>query len=248
MFKNSYSSQELKSLLNNTVNRRGWDFSQMKTQRQPVPWDYLGVVSSYLTPEDHILDIGTGGGERFLRLSKLFKSGVGIDIDSEMIKVAKENGEKIKNVSFHQDTEKLINTSGKFDVVLCRHAPFDLKAVSSHLKPNGYFIIQEVGEKNMLNIKEVIDKNSDVPTLTKTQFCPPTFNLLAFMEYNVEYVVKDVESLVFWLHALDMLHSDLPGDETLNNVDVFNKILEGNVSEKGFVTNEHRYLAIAQSI
>jgi len=31
------------------------------------------------------------------------------------------------------------------------------------------------------------------------------------MEYDVEYVVRDVESLVFWLSALDLPHADLDG-------------------------------------
>jgi SAM-dependent methyltransferase len=246
MFKESYSPQELKSILGKTANRRGWDFSTMKTECQSVPWNYVDVVSLYLKPEDRVLDIGTGGGERFIQLSKLFKSGVGIDIDPVMIKTAQENGTNVTNVSFHQDSEKLANTKGVFDAVICRHAPFNLSVVSTHLKKGGYFIIQKVGEKNMLNIKEVLRRNTITPALTKEQFEISGFNLVAFMEYNVEYVVKDVESLIFWLNALDMLHSDLPGAKALENSDLFNKILKGNVDQRGFITNEQRYLAIAQ--
>lgn len=248
MFKSSYSDTELREILAKTVARRGWDFSIMKTERQPVPWEYLDVVALYLTPTDEVLDIGTGGGERFLKLFKKFKSGIGIDIDLEMIKTAKENGENRKNVIFRTDSCKLESTSEKFDVILSRHAPFDLNVVYSHLKPNGYFITQEVGEKNMLNIKEVLGQKHDRPTLTKSQFDKSKYSLVSFMEYNVEYIVKDVESLVFWLNALDCLHSDLKGNEALKDADLFNKILEGNVTKKGFVTNEHRYLVVAQKL
>lgn len=246
MFKESYSAQELKGLLGNTLSRKGWDFSVMKTERQPVPWDYVDVVSLYLKPENYVLDIGTGGGERFLQLSKLFKSGVGIDIDPAMIKTAQENGANVTNVSFHQDSEKLTNTEGVFDVIICRHAPFDLGVVSAHLSQGGYFIMQEVGEKNMLNIKKALGRDINAPALTKEQFETNGFNLISFMEYDVEYIVKDVESLVFWLNALDMLHSDLPGAKALEDADHFNKILKGNVDDRGFITNEHRYLAIVR--
>lgn len=248
MFKNSYSNEELNRLISNTAGRRGWNFSIMKTERQPVPWDYLKVVPLYLRPSDVVLDIGTGGGERFLEFSKYFKSGIGIDSDPEMVKTAMENGANIKNVSFKIDTHKLTATKEKFDVILCRHAPFDLPTVIAHLKPGGYFIMQEVGEKNMLNIKKVLGQDKSEPALTKEQFENSGFRLLAFMEYNVEYVVRDVESLVFWLNALDYLHSDLKGNEGLADANIFNKILKCNVTRYGFTTNEHRYLAIAQNL
>ena len=69
---------------------------------------------------------------------------------------------------------------------------------------------------------------------------------LAFLEYDVEYVVCDIESLVFWLNALDTAHADIDGPSALASAAILNRILAGNVDEHGFVTNEHRYLAIAQ--
>lgn len=246
MFKQSYSKEELNKLLANTIPRKGWDFSKMNTQRQPVPWKYLDIIPLYLKNKDHTLDIGTGGGENFLKLSKLFKLGVGIDIDPEMVQVARYNGKEVSNTSFYQDSEHLENTKKQFDMVINRHAPFDFTSTFNHLKPGGYFITQQVGEKNMLNIKKVMNKVTNTPTIIANEIKKTGFKLLAFMEYNVEYVVLDVESLVFWLHALDMLHADFQGSETLKNVKLFNQILEGNINESGFVTNEHRYLAIAQ--
>ena len=70
---------------------------------------------------------------------------------------------------------------------------------------------------------------------------------MAFCEYDVEYVVCDVESLVFWLTALDAAHADLAGAAVVTSAATFNEVLAGNVDRRGFVTNEHRYLAIAQA-
>ena len=69
--------------------------------------------------------------------------------------------------------------------------------------------------------------------------------MVSFDEYDVEYVVHDVESVVFWLRALDLLP---PALETgnLSSVQVPNRILEGHVDERGFITNEHRYLVLAR--
>ena len=65
-------------------------------------------------------------------------------------------------------------------------------------------------------------------------------------KYHVEYVVHDVESLVFWLSSLDLRHADLAGGTAVASVEVFNEILRGNVDDRGFITNEHRYLMVAQ--
>jgi hypothetical protein len=70
--------------------------------------------------------------------------------------------------------------------------------------------------------------------------------LLTFREYDVEYLVRDIESLVFWLNALDLLHADLDGAAALATAEALNAVLAGNVDEREFVTNEHRYLVAAQ--
>jgi hypothetical protein len=59
-------------------------------------------------------------------------------------------------------------------------------------------------------------------------------------------VVRDIGSLVFWLGALDPAHADVDGRSAVASAARLNRVLAGNVDERGFVTNEHRYLAIAQ--
>lgn len=246
MIKTAYSQIELDEIVARTSVRRGWDFSMMNVERQSVPWIYEDIVKEYLTKEDSVLDIGTGGGERFLKLSPLFKNGIGIDSDIEMISIAQENAKAFHNISFYQDTQNLEKTNDFFNVILNRHAPFNVDAIRDHLKPKGYFITQQVGEKNMLNIKKVLKKVKTTPPISQEIIKSSGLKLLSFREYNVEYIVNDIESLVFWLQALDLLHADFSGVETLKSADTFNKILEGNVDDRGFITNEHRYLVIAQ--
>ena len=97
----------------------------------------------------------------------------------------------------------------------------------------------------MRNIKEALGKSVGGPVITRAMLEANGLHCVDFREYNVEYVVRDIESLVFWLHALDMLHADLAGNEALKSADVLNRILADNVDGRGFVTNEHRYLAVA---
>jgi SAM-dependent methyltransferase len=68
---------------------RGWDFSAVRDERDPVPWDYQDVGRRYLRPRCRVLDIGTGGGERFLELVPLIGAGTGIDASPDMVATAR---------------------------------------------------------------------------------------------------------------------------------------------------------------
>ncbi len=60
--------KELKQITASIGEIQGWDFSAVRDGRDPVPWDYMTLVHNYLTSSSRVLDIGTGGGEKFLTL------------------------------------------------------------------------------------------------------------------------------------------------------------------------------------
>jgi SAM-dependent methyltransferase len=243
----SYPQQALDGLLAGVKARRGWDFSDMSELRQPVPWDYHDVVLRYLRTSDDVLDVGTGAGERLRDLAPSFARGLGIDADPEMVRLAREDP-AAGNLSFLVCSERLESAPGDFDVILSRHAPFDLSVIAARLRPGGYFITQQVGERNMACVKAALGQPPGPPPIQREAIAKSGLRLLAFLEYDVEYVVRDIESLLFWLNALDTAHADMDGKSALASATILNQILAGNVDERGFVTNEHRYLAIAQSV
>jgi SAM-dependent methyltransferase len=242
----SYSQHELDGLLSGARARRGWDFSGMNDLRQPAPWDYHDVVLRYLRPSDVVLDVGTGAGERLRALAPSFGHGLGIDADPEMVRLARE-GPAVGNLRFLVGSHRLESVPETFDVIIDRHAPFDLAAVEAHLRPGGYFVTQQVGERNMSCVKAALGQPPGAPPVRPEAIAASGLRPLGFLEYDVEYVVRDIESLVFWLNALDLAHADVDGRSALADAATLNRILAGNVDERGFVTNEHRYLAIAQS-
>jgi SAM-dependent methyltransferase len=216
----------------------------MNVLRQPVPWNYHDLVVRFLRRTDSVLDIGTGGGETFTQLASLFARGLGIDPDAEMIQLAVANSTS-GNVRFRVGSAELQAVSETFDVILDRQAPFDLEAVAVHLKPAGYFITQQVGERNMACVQAALGQETTLPPVQRHAFAVSGLRLLAFLEYDVEYVVRDIESLLFWLRGLDGAHADLDGSAALASATALNRVLAGNVDARGFVTNEHRYLAVA---
>jgi SAM-dependent methyltransferase len=240
----AYSQEALDELLAQVPRRRGWDFSRMNVLRQPVPWNYHDLVVRYLRLNDSVLDIGTGGGETFSQLAKSFGQGLGIDTDAQMIQLAVANSASA-NVRFRVGSARLETISETFDVILDRQAPFDLDAIAAHLKPAGYFVTQQVGERNMACVQAVLGQEITQPPVQRQAFTASRLRLLAFLEYDVEYVVRDIESMLFWLRSLDGLHADLDGSAALASAVALNRVLAGNVDERGFVTNEHRYLAVA---
>ena len=151
----AYSQEALDELLAQVPRRRGWDFSRMNVLRQPVPWNYHDLVVRYLRLNDSVLDIGTGGGETFSQLATSFGQGLGIDTDAQMIQLAVANSTS-GNVRFRVGSARLEAVSETFDVILDRQAPFDLDAIAAHLKPAGYFVTQQVGERNMACVQAAL--------------------------------------------------------------------------------------------
>jgi SAM-dependent methyltransferase len=243
----SYSQQALDRLLAGVPARRGWEFADMSVLRQPVPWDYRDVALRYLRSSDVVLDVGTGAGERLRDLAPSFGQGLGIDADPEMVRLARRDPAP-GNLRFGVCTGRLESVPGTFDVILDRHAPFDLAAIAAHLRPGGYFITQQVGERNMACVKAALGQPPAPPPIGQQAIVASGLQPLAFLEYDVGYVVRDIESLVFWLNALDPAHADMDGRAALASAAILNRVLAGNVDERGFVTNEHRYLAIAQHV
>ncbi len=241
-----YDEVEFRTLMAKVRQRRGWDFASMRDSLAPTPWEYSAVVRSYLMPTDKVLDVGTGGGERLIEFAGAMSEGVGVDPDSLMIAAATANAAGLGNLGFVQDDAGLRDMSQSFDVILNRHAAFDLDAVKSHLRPGGRFITQQVGERNMANVRAALGERPRDPTITIAEVdAVPGLRVERFEEYDVEYVVHDIESLLFWLNALDLHHADLDGQSVTASVEVLNGVLPGNVDTRGFVTNEHRYLLVA---
>ncbi len=249
----------LRSVAASVDDRRGWDFSRMQTEREPVPWDYMEVAPHYLKPTDAVLDIGTGGGEKLLAFSPHFEMGVGIDPDPEMIRVAQENGARQPNVTFTEmGAEALAFPDSTFDVVLARHAPTVVPEAVRVLKPGGYFVTQQVGAENMANIREEFgtrrahrgtgpralhndDHRARVDGLIKNG-C----RIVATGAYNVHYWVKDIPSLIFWFKAIAG-GNEVPDGFTIDrDWQTVNRIITRYSTANGVLTNEHRTLLIAR--
>jgi SAM-dependent methyltransferase len=245
----------LKQMVDANGKLDGWDFSRLRIERNPVPWNYVDVVRQYLKSSDRVLDIGTGGGEIFFSLASYFGEGVGIDQDPAMIAAARRNlsALSIDNVSLmRMDGSDLRLDAGEFDVVLLRHLRVYVSEVVRVLRPGGYFITQMVGQRSSLNILKAFGWTPDsfgadwwqpVADLAE-QFRLHGCRIITQAEYDVPYWFLDVESFLFWLMSVPM-PEDIELQKHWRNI---NRVLETSQTERGIETNEHRGLLVVQKL
>ena len=119
-------------------------------------------LKSYLSAENHVLDIGCGTGTQCGDLSNDVKQVTGIDISSKLLVIAEQRKaeRKIENVEFIQTTvfdERFM--PGSFDVVMAFYVlhffeDIDevIRRIYGLLKPDGLFILETacMGEKGKI--------------------------------------------------------------------------------------------------
>jgi SAM-dependent methyltransferase len=244
---------DLKRIAASVGERRGWDFSRVRDGRDPIPWDYADVVRRYLEPSSRVLDVGTGGGEIFLSLAPYFGAGVGVDSDPAMIRVARENTPPslAHKVAFKMmRAEALQFPDDSFGVVLNRHCSVFVAQVVRVLRLNGFFITQQVGSRNTLNVLTAFGWGpesfgegwwQEMPALAE-EFRQNGCAVIARAEYDVRYWFRDLESLVFWLKSVP-LPEEFDVERHWQGV---SEIIRRYSTPEGIETNEHRELLIAQ--
>jgi SAM-dependent methyltransferase len=252
---------DLRRICDAVGERTGWDFSRVRADRDPVRWEYEDVVRRFLRPTDHVLDVGTCGGERFLRLAEHFATGVGVDSDPEMIRVARDNARAARNTRLRfavMPAEALALPDASFDVVLNRHSSVVGGEIARVLRPGGVFITQQVGARNSQSIfdafgwgsngdwwasvwKATGERPQDVAAIT-ADVERAGLGIVARAEYDVPYYFQDIESLVFWLKSVP-LPETLDPDRHWQQV---SRLLAERTTPRGIETNEHRTIVIAR--
>jgi SAM-dependent methyltransferase len=109
------------------------------------PWDYMERARKLIADATSVLDMGTGGGERF---GELLKAYVGRAVSTEEwhvnVPLAAEHLRPLGSSLVWCRSVHLPFASGSFDLVLNRHEELDPVEVARVLRPGGRFLTQQV--------------------------------------------------------------------------------------------------------
>lgn len=110
--------------------------------------EYREKISSYIRPNDEVLEIGTGTGDITFQIADKCKKVIGTDISPKMIKIAnrKNSNRNFKNLSFQvEDSYDLSFDDSIFDKVICCNAFQVMKEPIKAIK-EGRRVLKEDGE------------------------------------------------------------------------------------------------------
>jgi len=204
----------------------GWDFSYLEarmTEEQP-PWSYSTRAVEVLRGVASVLDMGTGGGERFLKLREHWPAKVAVTEEyPPNVRLATERlsplGVRVEVVELTRDG-KLPFDDAEFDVVLNRHSGFNPAEVARILKPGGTFLTQQIDGRWGHDLMAVFGATPQWPDETLA-------NCVAWIEdvgltiataedWTGRFTFTDVGAIVYYLKAVPWI---VPGFSVMTHLD-----------------------------
>lgn len=232
--------------------KKGWVFEESENTPRECLWGdlYDYVIKTFPLKGKVILDIGTGEGLKFMKLSLYILSGIGIDTEPKMISLAERYRESrnLYNLRFLvMNSNKIQLQDEFFDIVTCRHAPFSLKEVYRLLKPKGIFITQQVHERDKQNLKELFGRgqNFKQPSDKYLKQIIRAAKKIGFKKIthkfsNLNYYFNSRQHLINYLKMSPVMPDfDLRKEKIL-----LDKFVEKNQTKNGIKSNSARFLVM----
>lgn len=232
---------------------KGWDFSSIddRSVEEPLPWSYREIVLSHLTPQCHLLDMGTGGGEFLLSLGHLHEKTAVTEAYLPNYQLCVETLQPLGiEVKLVEEDSNLPFSNEQFDLVINRHESYDLKEIYRILKPGGMFITQQVGRFNNYEFSKTLLQDFEREPIGKNDFKTEVneaknlgFNCIRSEEYFPYLRFYDVGALVYFAKIIEW---EFPQFSVESCENALLKCHE-SIEKQGFVeSTEHRYLIVAR--
>ncbi len=125
----------------------GWDFSHLhgRFQESPLPWDYMALARQLLPEAATVLDMGTGGGERFLQLRDIWPAQAFVTEGwPPNVVLAGQRLLPLGVGVVASNRHSLPFAPHSFDLVLNRHTGYRSWDVARVLRPGGVFLTQQI--------------------------------------------------------------------------------------------------------
>ena len=230
----------------------GWDFSHIdgRWESPALPWDYTAVVREYLRDTDTLLDIGTGGGEVLLSLGHPHKNTSVTEAYPPNLELCRNKLSPLGiTVAQTYDDDMLPFEDKSFDFIINRHESFFPSEVDRTLKSGGYFITQQVGNRNDRELAERLT-DAFVPFFSAHRienyadiFKGYGYRIIRAEEFHYPVKFFDVGALVFCAKAFVWEFIGFSVKSCLDRLFECQREIE----ENGFIQGtQHRFLLAAQ--
>lgn len=205
----------------------GWDFSHLqgRMEEDQPPWDFDAECRRALTQADHVLDMGTGGGEQLCTFADILPTDtVATEGWPPNLHVARrtlaEHGIPVKMYDAEAPRpadRRMPFDNGRFDLVLNRHEAFVADEVARVLAPAGVFLTQQVAGDDAHELHDLFGGEASYPAHLKDQLLEQVraagLEVKEAGDWTGSYCFHDVAALVAYLHLVPW---DAPEDFTVD--------------------------------
>jgi len=193
----------------------GWDFSHLDGRmiEEQAPWSYSSRATELMRQSSSVIDLGTGGAERFLKLREFWPTKVVATEDyPPNFRLAAERlspfGAQVVDVRLTDD-DPMPFANGEFDLVLNRHSGFNAKEVARILAPGGTFLTQQIHGLWAYDLLAAFDARPQWPEATLGKYVPQLeaagLIIANTQEWSGQLSFTDVGAIVCYLKAVPWL-------------------------------------------
>lgn len=190
----------------------GWDFSYLEGRRveDPLPWSYASRATELMRDSTSVIDLGTGGGERFLQMQEDWPTkAVATEEYPPNYRLATEHlspfGARVMDVRLTED-DSMPFSDDEFELVLNRHSAFNPREVARILARGGTFLTQQVHGLSACDLLAMFDAKPQWPEATMERYVPQLksagLTILDTQEWSGQLSFTDVGAIVYFLKAV----------------------------------------------
>jgi SAM-dependent methyltransferase len=190
----------------------GWDFSYLDGRmiEEEHPWSYAARAAELMRGSASVIDLDTGGGERFLSLREHWPAKVvATEAYPPNFALATQRltpfGAQVISVRL-TDTDSMPLADGEFDLVLNRHSAFNPGEVARILSRGGTFLTQQVHGMWAWDLLAAFGATPQWPNATPAKYVPGLtaagLEIVAVKEWEGKLSFTDVGAIVYFVKAV----------------------------------------------
>jgi SAM-dependent methyltransferase len=231
----------------------GWDFSYLdgRMLEDQAPWSYSTRAAELMRQSASVVDLDTGGAERFLKLRAHWPPKV-MATESYLpnFKLATERlapfGVQVINIEL-TDFGPMPFAEGEFELVLNRHAGFNSAEVARILAPGGTFLTQQVHGLWAEDLLAAFDATPQWPDSTPAKYVPRLkaagLEIVDQREWSGQLAFTDVGAIVYYLKAVPWL---VPGFSVETHLPYLRKLQDQLEQQRLLKFTARKYLLEAR--